>query len=396
MKRKTYLILATTIFALIGAVGYFHFSQPQAEEEFRGDFGSENNHYRNTETKNLSPYAIFGDSSFVLMTEAERTGVWEIINVQKGDLIQKVLFYSRTGVVKMLDKQGNTLEEFILPPQAVARFLRPDRFAHKYYDLSPYNYTGNNPINRIDINGDSIWIVHKGQNILYNNGSLYNKDGSAYSGKVKGYLKQTFNALNQLNAVSTGASGLRELEGSQFNFFIQRGTNEFKAKSVARSQLARTNPQMANIAGSGGVVYWDPNMTTGGPNSNGNSTRPSFIGLGHELLGHGLAAKRGMSDYSDLQVGTNTDGSPIIRTRDELFATHMENQLRSEYGLPLRTHYMQGGLQLLHQGKSIHHYSEIQWTEGYRMPDCFDFPLPYNYNLLHPTQVRYSGSNSGW
>ena len=40
----------------------------------------------------------------------------------------------------------------------IGRFMVPDRFAEKYYHLSPYQYAANNPINIIDINGDSLWI----------------------------------------------------------------------------------------------------------------------------------------------------------------------------------------------------------------------------------------------
>jgi RHS repeat-associated protein len=41
----------------------------------------------------------------------------------------------------------------------IGKFLTPDRFAEKYYSLSPYSYAGNNPINYIDINGDSLGYV---------------------------------------------------------------------------------------------------------------------------------------------------------------------------------------------------------------------------------------------
>ena len=36
------------------------------------------------------------------------------------------------------------------------------RFSEKYYDLSPYQYGANNPVNNIDINGDSITILNYG------------------------------------------------------------------------------------------------------------------------------------------------------------------------------------------------------------------------------------------
>jgi RHS repeat-associated protein len=39
---------------------------------------------------------------------------------------------------------------------AVGRFFTQDRFSEKYYGLSPYQYTANNPVLYIDVNGDSI------------------------------------------------------------------------------------------------------------------------------------------------------------------------------------------------------------------------------------------------
>lgn len=162
MKRKIYLILTIVIFALIGIFGYFNFSQPQAEEEFTGDFGSENNHYRNTETKNLSPYAIFGDSSFVLMTEAERTGkqYLRIPNTDKNSEVKDLVFELKTGKVSFLDKKGKTLYHIILKPTDLAKFLSVDPAANEYPSLSPYAYVANNPINAIDPDGRRILFVN--------------------------------------------------------------------------------------------------------------------------------------------------------------------------------------------------------------------------------------------
>jgi len=44
---------------------------------------------------------------------------------------------------------------------ALGRFTTIDRFSEKYYSLSPYQYCANNPINNLDINGDSIWYTLK-------------------------------------------------------------------------------------------------------------------------------------------------------------------------------------------------------------------------------------------
>ena len=41
---------------------------------------------------------------------------------------------------------------------ALGRFTTNDRFAEKYYSMSPYQYGANNPVNNIDVNGDTIVV----------------------------------------------------------------------------------------------------------------------------------------------------------------------------------------------------------------------------------------------
>ena len=55
---------------------------------------------------------------------------------------------------------------------AVGRFHTQDRFAEKYYPMSPYQYGANNPVNCIDVNGDSI-IINK-ENINAFISAIYN------------------------------------------------------------------------------------------------------------------------------------------------------------------------------------------------------------------------------
>ncbi len=62
---------------------------------------------------------------------------------------------------------------------AIGRFNKIYRFAEKYVSSTPYNYAANNPMYFIDVQGDSLWIQHKGNKILYENGNVYNKDGIA-------------------------------------------------------------------------------------------------------------------------------------------------------------------------------------------------------------------------
>ena len=72
---------------------------------------------------------------------------------------------------------------------ATCRFTRLDRFAEKYYSLSPYSFAAGNPVNNIDINGDSLMLFKNGtyistvdngksQTTGYNQESTIDKDGN--------------------------------------------------------------------------------------------------------------------------------------------------------------------------------------------------------------------------
>jgi hypothetical protein len=153
MKRKIYIIFSILTLAIITTYfGFQHFNQPKQEPEMVLDFGEEGTEMRRMETKNLSPYAIFGDSSVVLMTEAEEKGInyLRIPNIDKNSEMSELIFELHTGKVICLDKKGNTLFTSFLSPTDMARFLSVDPIAHKREWLNPYNFVQNNPILRID------------------------------------------------------------------------------------------------------------------------------------------------------------------------------------------------------------------------------------------------------
>lgn len=130
-------------------------SKQPNNNEFTGDFGNENVQYRNTEIKNLSPYAIFGDSSFVLMTDAERTGKHSLVipDQNSNQKYSKIELCLKTGKVKTFDQNGDLYEEFFLPPEIIARFIQVDPAAGNYPAISPYAYVANNPLIYIDPTG---------------------------------------------------------------------------------------------------------------------------------------------------------------------------------------------------------------------------------------------------
>ena len=67
-------------------------------------------------------------------------------------------------------------------------FLGVDRFSEKFPWQSPYAHTGNNPINLVDVNGDST-VVNKFGNILFSDDREGKGDGEVYS-QIDGGLNQ--------------------------------------------------------------------------------------------------------------------------------------------------------------------------------------------------------------
>ncbi len=217
MNRRNLLIAILTIACVAAGLMIW---QPWQGEPFTGDFGPEDGQFRRTETKNPSPYAVFGDSSFVLMTEAERTGSHyiEIVNPDSADYVRIRLDF-QTGRVT-LTRQDGSEKSFLLDATALARFISTDPLAEKYPSLSPYDYVANNPIRLIDPDGREIWIAYgDNQRVRYDNGNLYNEDGSSYEGD-DGFVGQVFSHLNRIGEAKAGQQVLSELTGSDDIFNI--------------------------------------------------------------------------------------------------------------------------------------------------------------------------------
>ena len=187
---------------------------------------------------------------------------------------------------------------------------------------------------------DDIIIISGKQNLKYENGNLYNKDGSAYTGKVDKFTQKTVDALGAISKSAEGASMVNELQSSKNTFTIAKGDSEFNhsdSKKAYANQFTTDPDAAVSFAaltkmgvdfsgGSGGAVTCD---TSGGslPTTNGMQTNAT-TDLAHEMF-HALDSNRGMLD------GRNEGGVK----RSEWQAVFRENRLRSELGKPLRNFY---------------------------------------------------------
>ena len=212
---------------------------------------------------------------------------------------------------------------------AIGRFHKIDRFAEKYYNLNPYQYGANNPIIYNDIKGDSIAIYSPEDNgfIKYENGNLYSKNSKGkweiYNGKnvkidkngsssIGGFLGKVLEALDKIRNGNAGSELINVLQNASKYIRIYEGEN--------------------GASGIAGNVWWNPLNTTGGPNQLGNTFRPAYIGLTHEL-GHVFDGLDGV--VNNMPIGYIEKNV----TASEYQAMHWENRVRGENGLPLRTHY---------------------------------------------------------
>ena len=223
---------------------------------------------------------------------------------------------------------------------ALGRFHVQDRFAEKYLDFSPYQYAANNPIGNIDINGDSIWATvtttvtnANGTSSIQNNRYYYGQDangnygfldasGALYSGN-DAFIGQLTAALGDLSSKPVGKSLVDDLMNSTNNTEIVK-----RARNTADGQ-------------SGSYITWNPTSTRGAPDNAGTNTRQPFIGLGHEMA-HVQDIWNGTMNRNTWVTYPKPGGGTGTIPNSEIYATHMENRIRSEHGVPLRVSYAMG------------------------------------------------------
>lgn len=223
----------------------------------------------------------------------------------------------------------------------IGKFFVQDRLAIKFNNFSPYQYAANNPIKYIDVNGDEIVIWFQGKDneqigVTYRDGSLYGSDGKAYkgegtsvnkNGKVKITNEFLKNAVTALDKIASGGPA-----GSELISNLANNTNYTVNINKTSDKENSTNGNREN----GVDIYWNPDSEVGGVDTKGNNSRPSWLGLAHEL-GHSWdEIEDGKRDLSVWYSETDEDGNVHEVLNWEKTASWWENRIRAENRLPLR------------------------------------------------------------
>ena len=195
---------------------------------------------------------------------------------------------------------------------ALGRFTTNDRFAEKYYSMSPYQYGANNPVNNIDVNGDTI-VVNPNPNGLIDNVRIFFGFDTKYQKDVKADLQQLKKDDKEIGEM------IIELEKSKNVHSITR-TKRGKSNSSGfdREKAKKDIPQ-------GSIINYDADVKT---DINGNHRTPR-IGLSHELQ-HSSDVDKGIMSYENIG-----NGIPMREIR----AINTENKIRKRTGDAKRTEY---------------------------------------------------------
>lgn len=202
----------------------------------------------------------------------------------------------------------------------LGRFTTPDPAADRYPSVSPYAYCAANPLRYSDPTGmfittndedDREYVFDPEEGIFTD--FLGNTSDNFF-------IEELTNALSEISSTNTG----KELVN-----YLAKSENEVK---VTYTPLLKNEIELGSMYNR---ISWNPYLYNGGPSQFADNPleRPPFIGLAHEMA-HAERDAKGL--------GTGSLGYMYERNLqfDEIYATHIENKIRAQSGVPLRTHYI--------------------------------------------------------
>lgn len=223
---------------------------------------------------------------------------------------------------------------------ALARFFVPDRFAEKYPSMTPYQYAANNPMNFIDVNGDSIDVsqltAEQQQTLI---GDL---------ASITGYDPVQFEVSNGMLVINTSADAS---DGTVLEFAPPVGGSE-KARTFVNAMIgfSPTEHQLGSnfVLTAGQKSTEDGTLLFNRPNAHNVDPAAWNVGMSfiHEAWHFARGFVFGSNTYSSLQNSFGAvggidpqRGTQSFRRGDTGPTVNFVNQIRSELGLNQRASY---------------------------------------------------------
>lgn len=211
----------------------------------------------------------------------------------------------------------------------IGRFLKIDRFAEKYSDMTPYGYAGNNPMLYVDIQGDSLKVANTQITKDYLNDAVRNKNQQYIKYDDDGNVSLDFGDMNKKDIAKTlkrdsGLSAINDLvnskdsEGKSENYYMEVSNNREGVLDGNQFTLS-----FSKLEGT----------------TTGNNDNRFMLSLSTTKRGDGLPQINPPNGYSGalyLSPGTLLDYDPVIKTQLAVPRSEfVKHELREMY---LRTH----------------------------------------------------------
>lgn len=230
-----------------------------------------------------------------------------------------------------------------------AQWDRVDPLCEKYYNVSPYAYCHNNPINFVDMDGRDIVISGNRQERLevlkYMQSLTNDKLGVKQNGQV---VILSSNSKNKNKSLKVGTGLISSMISNKHTATISLGNRNSNSREYRRDAI---NGKGTNVS-----ISFNPNhkpVVLTKDNRTGESltqTIPNEIVLGHEMI-HGYRSMNGEASdgarYTTYTYKDSDGGVYRVKEKAEELQTigiidnykYTENKLREEQGYNKRIEY---------------------------------------------------------